>query len=64
VGVFRFPFIYEGPTPELVAAVLHELALGARDEIGTAEIGDSSTFSKLGMCNTKLIKACRESRNS
>jgi hypothetical protein len=56
--------LVEVSAPELPAAALDELAPGALAEIGTSEIGDSSTTSKLGMCETKLFKTCRESKTS
>jgi hypothetical protein len=50
--------------PELPAVALDELVPGALAEIGTSEIGDSSTTSKLEMCETKLFKTCSESKTS
>jgi hypothetical protein len=41
--------------PELPAVALDELVPGALAEIGTSEIGDSSTTSKLEMCDPSVL---------
>jgi hypothetical protein len=54
-------FFDGGPTPMLVDVALGWLAPGAQLEIGMAGIKDSS---KPGMCDTKLLNACKELGNS